>query len=424
MLAAAGIARVFFAVHVPAKVILPAALSIALYNLGFAVYLRRIKGAYIVAVDLPKKAARFTMLQAAADLVFLVFLIHRLGGIENPFIFYFIFHTVLAGLLLGKRASHLQALFVVLAVGMLMLLEYFSFIPHHHLEGFTEAELYADAGYAAAFYLVFSSAIFFTAHITASISEKLREKEAEIEEKSLALEKANASLLEKDRLKSEYVRMVAHDIKSPLSSLLSLLSVATGGYLGALPEKVMDVLKRALAKAEGLHAYTGDLLDLSKIRSEKALEAEPLDVRALLDETMRITAPLGEGKNLDIKIEIEEGLPSVFAGREEILHLLKNLIENAIKYTPPGGSVKIKGEREDDTFCLTVSDTGIGIPREDLPRIFDEFYRGSNVRETSRGTGLGLTLVKFIVERRSGSIKVDSEPGRGTAFLIKLPLKR
>ncbi|MBI5559789.1 MAG: HAMP domain-containing histidine kinase [Deltaproteobacteria bacterium] len=415
--AAAVASRTFFNVLLPLQTILTIALAVALYNFVFSLHLGRIKTSHAAAADLPKRAERFVMLQAASDLLALLFLIHYTGGIENPFAFYFIFHTVLSSLLLKKNASYLQALFAVLSVGILTLMEYFSFIPHHHMAGFIGAELYQNPKYALAFYIVFGSVIFLVTHITASISEKLRRKETE-------LERANASLIEKDRLKSEYVRMVAHDIRSPLASVLSLLSVAIEGYSGSLPEKAAEVLKRTLARVESLHAYATDLLNLSKVRSEKALEPEPMDIKEILDNALKITGPEREGKDIDIMVELEEGLPEILAVREEVLYLLVNLIGNAVKYTPGHGSIRIKGGKEGARLVLAVSDTGIGIPPGDIPHIYDEFFRGSNVRERGMGTGLGLTLVKFIVDRQNGSIGVESELGRGTTFTVKLPFKR
>ncbi|HLE09374.1 MAG TPA: HAMP domain-containing sensor histidine kinase [Thermodesulfobacteriota bacterium] len=412
-----------FGVDVPLEIILPAIIAIIIYNTASLLYLKKIKSPEIVPVNLPQRAARFVLFQATADLLLLLVLIHYTGGAENPFIFYFIFHTVLSSLMLPKKTCYRQSAAVTLSVGALVLAEYFSFIPHHHLKGFIEAELYENPKYLISVYLVFASTMFFATYLAVTVSEKLWEKETELEEKSGELEKANESLMEKDRLKSEYVMMVAHDIKSPLSSILSLIAAVTEGYSGKLPEKTLELLIRAGTKAASLHGYASDLLNLSRIRSQKSLDLKPVDMETLVEEAVSMAAPEKEGKELDIKVEFERGLPPLIADREQMLHAVLNLVGNAVKYTPSGGAIRVEGKRKENQFLLTISDTGVGIPKEDLPHIFDEFFRGGNGEKFSKGAGLGLSLVKFIVERHGGTITVESELGKGTSFYLKLPCK-
>ena len=422
-IACAGfVARSFFGVDVPLDTVLVIASVIALYNLFFVLYLKRIKTHRVVAVDLPRRAERFVLLQAILDLVVLLVLIHYTGGAENPFIFYFIFHTVLSSMLLSKRAGYIQSLFVVTSVGWLLSAEYLSIIPHHHLKGFMDSELYANPVYLTALYFVFTTSVLLTAHITVSVTERLRERENELMEKSLELKRANKALKEKDRLKSEYVRMVAHDIKSPLSSILSLLNVASEGYAGSLDEKTREIIERAAARVQELHSYATDLLNLSRMRSGLALNIETVEAGPLIDRALVLAKDAEGQKELRITKEVERGLPPVRADKEQLLHVLLNLIGNALKYTPPGGEVRISAGVHDGMFELRVSDTGIGIPKDELPRIFDEFYRGRSAEKTSRGTGFGLALVKHIVERHSGTIEVRSEEGKGSVFIVRLPL--
>ncbi|MBI5599239.1 MAG: HAMP domain-containing histidine kinase [Deltaproteobacteria bacterium] len=410
-------------VDIPVYAVATAILVIAAYNAAFILHLRKIKGPGIVAIDLPRRAAQSVVAQAAIDLLVLLMLMHYLGGAENPFIFYFIFHTVLTGLLLDKKTAYAQAVATVLTVGLLILAEYLGVIPHRHLRGFTDVELYSNGLYLAAVYSVVASVVLFTAYITATIMEKLGERETELEEKSVELERANSSLVEKDRLKSEYVRMVAHDVMSPLASILSLLAAITEGYSGAVPDKTKELLKRAQSKTEFLHGYASDLLNLSTMRSKKTLKLARVDLKAITDEAIAIAEPEKGGKDLMIKTAIEGNLPAIDGDSAELLHVFINLVGNAVRYTPVGGSVTLIGHAEDDSVTIEVSDTGIGIPAGEIDKVFDEFFRGSNAEKETRGTGLGLTLAKYIVERHGGAITVRSEEGKGTTFSVKLPLR-
>ena len=421
VLSAVLTARFLFDVSFPLKAVLLATAFIGLYNLFLWFYLRRIKKSSLVVVDLPERALKMSVLQTGLDIVTLFFLIHLLGGVENPFIFYFIFHTVISSTLLPKRWSYIQALSVSSIMGILILAEYSGLLPHHTLGGFVKEDLYRNPGYVTAVFVVFSTSILFTTFIATSISERLREKELELSLRTNELERANRALEEKDRLKSEYVRMVAHDIKSPLSSVSSLLQTVLEGYAGRVDEKARGLIERAQAKVDFLHHYAKDLLDLSKMRSVRALKLEPIDVRKLIGEALSFSSPKGEGKDIDIRINCEEGMGPLVADREQMLHVLINLISNSLKYTPSGGSVLVEAWKEKDTFFLRVSDTGIGIPESDIPRIFDEFFRAGNVARTTKGTGLGLALVKDIVERHGGRIEVKSSPGKGASFTVRLP---
>ncbi len=423
IITAAVSAELFFHISLPLSAVVLTTAFIALYNIFLWAYLRRIKKSSLVVVDLPSRALRMCIVQALLDIGALFFLIHLLGGVENPFIFYFIFHTVISSTLLPKRWSYAQAFTVSSVMGFIVFAEYRGIIEHHSLGNFVTEDLYRNPRYVTAVFIVFSSSIIFTTFIATSISEKLRRRELELALRTRELERANSALREKDRLKSEYVRMVAHDIKSPLSTVSSLLQTVIEGYAGSIDQRARGLIERAQAKVDFLHHYAKDLLDLSRLRSKEGLNPEPIDVRELVEEALKISAPKGEGKNISIDLHFGDGMPPLVADKEQMLHVLINLISNSLKYTPEGGAIRIEAEHRDDRFILRVSDTGIGIPEDDIPRIFDEFYRASNVAGTTRGTGLGLALVKDIVHRHGGRVEVESTPGQGTTFTVTLPVK-
>jgi signal transduction histidine kinase len=385
--AAALSAEGFLSIEVPPEAYLTLAF-VALYNIVFSFL------------------AAGVFLHVALDLLSLVFLIHYTGGVENPFLSYFVFHTVLTSTVYGRKAGWVQAGAVMAAVAALLFLESASIIPHRHLMGFLAVEIYDNPRYVITVYFAFSTTIALATYFAAAASEKLRD--------------ALKALEEKDRLKSEYVKIVAHDIKNPLATALSIISVMLGGYSGRFDEKTGELLGRIKRQLEYLHSYVTDLLTLSAIRTEKTLVLEPVEVLPLIERSIGMTAEKRTGKNIDISVSVEAGA-IVMADKQALLCAVTNLISNSLEYTPDGGRVWVGTRSEERYLAITVKDTGAGIPDADIPRIFDEFYRGGNVVKTTKGTGLGLTLVKNIVERHGGTIEVESALGKGTTVTVKLP---
>ena len=400
-----------FEVILPTLPIFLTAFFITIYNAGFKIYLNQIKAKNLLTNNIK----RFATTQSMLDILSLIVIIHFTGGAENPFIFYFIFHTILTGMLLSKKDSYIQAgIISILTVG-LFVLEHMDILPHHTAKGFLGIDLYKNPVYVTTIAFAFTSTIFIAAFFTVSISERLRLKERELKE-------ANLKLLEKDRLKDEYVKMVSHDLKSPLASIQSLLEVLLGGFAGPVDEKTKEILQRIQKKIEFLHHYTKDLLDLSRIRAEKNLNLKLFNIKDVIDTAVEIAMPKMEGKEINFSIEIDKQLPDIEADKEMITYVFLNLIANAFKYTPSGGKVWIKVSKEDGFAATEIKDTGIGIPLEDMSNIFEEFFRASNVAKTTKGTGLGLSLVKYIIEKHGGNILLESEVGKGSSFRFTIPI--
>src|SRR3972149_7010659 len=400
-----------FKVILPTLPIFLTALFIAVYNAIFKLYLIQLRYESLSSASI----GRLAITQSMLDILSLIVIIHFTGGAENPFIFYFIFHTILTGMLLSKKDSYIQAgIISILTIG-LFVLEYMDILPHHTEKGFLGIDLYKNPVYVTTISFAFTSTIFIAAFFTVSISERLRLKERELKE-------ANLKLLEKDRLKDEYVMMVSHDLKSPLASIQSLLEVLLGGFAGPVDEKIKEVLQRIGKKIEFLHHYTKDLLDLSRIRAEKNLNLKIFNIKEVIDTAVEIALPKMEGKEIHFSVEIDKQLPDIEADKELITYVFLNLIANAFKYTPSGGKVLVQVSQKNSSITVEVKDTGIGIPAQDLPHIFEEFFRASNVAKTTKGTGLGLSLVKYIIEKHGGNILLESEVGKGSSFRFTIPI--
>jgi signal transduction histidine kinase len=259
-------------------------------------------------------------------------------------------------------------------------------------------------------------------HFSESDSEFLS---ALASEGAIAVENARTyqALEMADRAKSAFVQMVTHELRSPLSAVQSMLRVLEEGYVGPITSKQQDLIQRSKRRVSFLLALVNDLLDLAAGKVEQ-LQGEKKEV--VLNETITKVIELiqtgAEEKGLELDMEIAEE-PLVLIGIEDGLErVFMNLVNNAVKYTPAGGSVTVRAWSENDQIKVEVSDTGIGIPEEALPRIFNEFYRAKNAKAMEmEGTGLGLAIAKDVVEQHGGQISVRSIVGEGSTFYVTLP---
>lgn len=232
------------------------------------------------------------------------------------------------------------------------------------------------------------------------------------------------ALKKMDKMKSDFVSMVAHEIKSPMNSVLAMVKVIQDGLAGDLTEKQKEILGRVSEKIRGLSDLAAELLDLSRIESGLiTLEKEKLQVGSLLTEQMAFAQTKAQSKGIVLELKSAPDLPPILANKRTIEEVIANLLTNAVKYTPEGGTVTVSAEAERDYVHISVKDTGFGMTAEDLGRIFERFYRVKNDRTRFiAGTGLGLAIVKSIVEAHHGSVKVESEIDRGSTFHVLLPV--
>jgi two-component system phosphate regulon sensor histidine kinase PhoR len=232
------------------------------------------------------------------------------------------------------------------------------------------------------------------------------------------------ALRKMDKMKSDFVSLVAHEIKSPMNSVLALVKVIQDGLAGGLTEKQQEILGRISEKIKGLSDLAADLLDLSRIESGLiAIEKERLHLASLLNEQVGFQRTGARSKGIHLDLEPLSELPPVLANKRSIEEVISNLLTNAIKYTPEGGRVMVSAADERDYVHISVKDTGFGIAQEDLDRIFERFYRVKNDQTRFiSGTGLGLAIVKSIVEAHNGMVRVESEMGQGSTFHVYLPV--
>jgi signal transduction histidine kinase len=227
-----------------------------------------------------------------------------------------------------------------------------------------------------------------------------------------------------ERVKAQFVNMVAHELRAPLAAVDGFLSVLQEGYAQD-PGKQQEILGRSRRRIRALVELVGDLLEVSRMEAGTVRrEVAPQRIAEILEEVAGLMRPLAEQNGISVETRIEEELPSIEADREDLIRLASNLLSNAIKYNKPEGRVEVGAEQEGPFVRLRFADTGIGIGEEGRKRLFSEFFREKRpeARQVT-GTGLGLSIVKSIVDFYQGRIEVESEIGKGSVFTVYLPFR-
>ena len=228
-----------------------------------------------------------------------------------------------------------------------------------------------------------------------------------------------------DRLKSEFVAKVSHELRSPLATIHEQLAVVLSDVMETAPQSDQQILSRAKEKTHGLISLIGDLLDLSRIE-EGIICQEPIPVHviALLQNIVKFLGARAEGKDQALVLEIfEETLPDIHADPLALESIFGNLIANAINYTQDGGNIRVIVDTAGGNIRVKVVDNGFGIEDKNQEKIFERFYRVKNDKTRYiTGTGLGLPIVKELVQSLGGFIEMESEIGRGSTFTVLLPV--
>jgi len=227
-------------------------------------------------------------------------------------------------------------------------------------------------------------------------------------------------LKEVDRIRTEFVHTVSHDLRSPLTSVIGYAELVDRA--GPLNEDQHEFLKRIQDSIQHITSLINDLLDLGKIEAGMDTRREFVQLEGILHYTLEMLQGQIKAKNLHVQVEITPALPPLRANPVRLRQVLDNVIGNAIKYSYVDSSIQISIHFEENQIILKISDQGPGIPVADQPHIFDKFFRGTNVDSDVEGSGLGLAIVKNIVENHQGRIWVESTVGKGSSFFIVLPM--
>lgn len=243
-----------------------------------------------------------------------------------------------------------------------------------------------------------------------------------IEHEAENLVRAKQELERLDKVKSQLMLKVAHELRAPVAAVQSYINLITAGYV--TQNEMKPTLKRVQERLQEMLDLIADLLELARLKQagdQATAEASPQDVAQILKEVCDLLRELAQDKRQSFQLDITSH-PVMMANRDHLKHIWINLISNAIKYTPEGGRVAITLQGDSQKVVGVVEDTGIGIAEKDMPRLFQEFFRTDEAKASGAiGTGLGLSIVKQIIDSYGGEIKVTSKPGKGTRFTFVLP---
>jgi signal transduction histidine kinase len=227
-----------------------------------------------------------------------------------------------------------------------------------------------------------------------------------------------------EQVRKDFVANVSHELRTPLTSIKGYVEALLDGAKDS-PEEAERFLQIILKQSDRLNLILEDLLQLSQIESGQVrFKQEPVRLNAIVERTLPLIKPLADKKSQTIAIVLPPDVPAVLGDEDRLVQVLTNLLDNAVKYTPDGGAIRIAGRATDDPAQveLSVIDTGIGIPEADRPRVFERFYRVDKARSRELGgTGLGLSIVRHIVEAHNGKIWVEGNQPTGSRFIIRLP---
>ncbi len=374
--------------------------------------------------DDPKKfnCLHISLIQMILDLISLMLLVYYTGNLDSPLSMLFVFHMIIGSMILPGYLVYSIACVVSVSYSLLFLLQSKNIIPHHIIAGIISEPNSHSTAYEIIFVIGFTFVLFVIVYIANGISRQLYQREQQLRE---ALEK----LKESERAKQKYTIGVVHEIKTPLSAIKSILDIVISKYVGAISLPVEQKLIRAQMRSDEALNLINDVLRLSKLKLLEIMTPEVIEIEKTFNKIIDIHNEQAKSKKININFVNKLSSANILKGDLILLELaLSNCITNALKYVGINGNIEIVLEETANKIIIQISDDGIGIPKLEQKKIFEQFYRASNVDRISiEGTGMGLAIVKEIIEKMNGSIEIESpsklakENFPGTSVIIKLP---
>jgi len=399
--------------------------AVTFYNALFNIWQRRYEQRTLEPESTVRWGRRFAFAQIIADLIALTTLLHFVGGIETPFFLFYLFHVGFGSIVLSRRDAYWVT---TLAIGLFVLLvgtEFLGWLPHVHLAGFVPPDLYRKPVYVAAVVIGFAATLIVTtAGATAIMSELHRQWRQQAQAKERELEDISEKLAELDRMRIFFLGLASHDLKTPLAVVANYLQAILDGFVGEVNEKQLHWMKRANTRVLELTRMINDFLDVSQLAPERILdEIEQITLGDTVRRSVEEVEARAEEKEITLQIELPQELPPVHAAPRRLQQVITNLLDNAVKFSPRQGKVKLTVYQHGDGIRVDVVDTGPGVPTLYTPHIFEDYFRARR-KEFVPGAGLGLSTARKIVEAHGGEIWVESpcfEDGTGSRFSFTLP---
>jgi len=354
----------------------------------------------------------FVLTQIILDFLILTSLIHFSGGIESPFFFFYVFHIIITSTIFNEfKRPLLMTMVAILLYTAIVVLEQSGIIKSYG--NITDSnDLFTVVMTLAVFYVT----LFTSAYLGFTLMKRHRKVKDLIFAQNVELEKS-------DMEKSQFFRFVSHELKSPIIATQSAINVVLDRDEKKLTPMAVDMLTRASKRSEQMLEIVKDLVDLRydrQVLDHKPELVIPCDyLNAFIDEQR----PRMEEKNLKVVTDICEEHGKIKLDKFILEKIFSNLLSNAVRYTKEGGEVSIKSTIDEKYWSFYIQDTGIGIYKDSLEKVFTEFYRAKNAKQFAAvGTGLGLSIVKKLVEQSDGIIELKSKVGEGTTVIVRFPL--
>lgn len=385
-----------------------------------------------------ERFAWFANAQVAVDLLLLTAILRYTGGVENPLAIFYLFHMAIVSLLLKRWQAVLQGMWALLLYGVLVVGEWRCWIePHYSFLPSFPPGLHTQADYVVSAFVVVACGILGTLYFTLHIAGHFQTQERQLQRANLALRRSQVAIQDLQRRRSRFMQTAAHQLKSPLAAIQTMIELIRSNLVPQ--EAISGTCEKIIHRCQDGILQVTELLTLARVQ-----EADPVrhrqsqsDVRETVYESCGRFKPLAESKQVELACSVppEEDL-HVCVDPRDLRDCISNLIENAIKYTPESGSVRVTvmPERCNGRLLavlVNVTDTGLGIDPSLVSSpdgeagheaVFDAFRRGPNVIAAGiPGTGLGLSIVREVVEQAGGRIVVSSCPGQGSSFTITFP---
>jgi signal transduction histidine kinase len=256
------------------------------------------------------------------------------------------------------------------------------------------------------------------------MAQELKKRHEELEESNAVLARQAAELETANKTQADFMAMIVHDLRAPMSNVVGVATMMEDGYMGSLTDEQRKWIGKIKSNTDNLVALVNDYLDVSKLEAGRIdLSRGQVDLNVLLRNTIENFAPLATDKRISLTSGTDVSLPAIQADARRLEQVLNNLLSNALKFTPEGGEIELGASADGAEAKIWVKDAGVGIASEELGRVFEKYRQSASGKISNhKGTGLGLVICKMIVEAHGGKIWGESEEGEGTKFTFTMPL--
>lgn len=355
---------------------------------------------------------KFIIFQMVVDLFIFTVLLHCSGGVENPFIFFFIFHMIIAVFFLSLRQSFLLATLSVSLFGSMILLEYLNLIPHHCLEGYIVYCSYQKTSFILGTFFVFTVTLYLVVYITGFISSNLQQVD-------VSRNQVNTLISEENRIKYKYIAHFIHDIKGHIATIQSCLSIV---LTGTLDKQSYEFVDRAYKRTCKMTNFLKMFMKLTKIRQDGRIEMEVFSLNHTVHRVIDALKIEAREKSVQFHSCFSDTLPNIYGNESSIEEMLKNVLLIIINYTPANGEILFDTSNNHDFVQLQICAKNMSVPIVEQLKTLDETHRNLNATDIKeKSSDLEWITAKYIAEIHGGKISVDGKEGERTIFTIMLP---